>query len=185
VQWSSSLPTSTSRAWSPTRPFPVPEGGHRSIGTRWVHGSLRVQPVQAVGQVVQLLGEQVPIAVQGDRRRLVSQVVLHGLDAGALADQQARAGMPQVMDSQGSGQASSPGGRLEVALGELRLPQRPTLRHREHQIARCVGPVGQVGADLLTQESRPALRPGSHLRPAGGSASSGLVHGGFRLARML
>jgi hypothetical protein len=32
----------------------------------------------------------VAVAVQGDRRRLVAKVVLHGLDAGALVDQQAR-----------------------------------------------------------------------------------------------
>jgi hypothetical protein len=68
------------------------QGSHRAVGTRWVHTSLRVQPVQAVGQVVQLLREQVAVAVQGDRRRLVAQVVLHRLDARALADQQA----PQV-----------------------------------------------------------------------------------------
>jgi hypothetical protein len=35
-----------------------------------------MQPVEAVGQVVQLLREQLPIAAQGDRRRLVAQVVL-------------------------------------------------------------------------------------------------------------
>jgi hypothetical protein len=31
---SSSLPTSTSRAWSPTRPFALPEGRHQGVGTR-------------------------------------------------------------------------------------------------------------------------------------------------------
>src|ERR687895_1767648 len=59
---SSSLPTSTTRAWSPTRPFALPEGCHRGVGTRWVHTSLRVQPVEAVGQLVQLLWEQVAVA---------------------------------------------------------------------------------------------------------------------------
>ena len=49
--------------------------------------------------MVQLLREQVAVAVQGDRRRLVAQVVLHGLDAGALADQQARAGVAKIMHS--------------------------------------------------------------------------------------
>jgi hypothetical protein len=67
---SSSLPTSTNGAWSTTRPFALPRGSHRAVGTRWVHTSLRVQPVQAVGQVVQLLREQVAVAVQGDHADL-------------------------------------------------------------------------------------------------------------------
>jgi hypothetical protein len=61
----------------------------------------------------------------------VAQVVLHGLDGGALADQQAGAGVPQVVDPQGGGQAGGLRGRLEVALGELRFPQRPA-QHGEH-----------------------------------------------------
>jgi hypothetical protein len=87
----------------------MPKRSHRSVGTRWVHGSLSVQPVQAVGQVVQLLGEQMAVAVQGDGRRLVPQVVLNRLDAGALADQQARAGMPQIMDPAGQPAGQQPG----------------------------------------------------------------------------
>ena len=43
VQRSSSLPTSTIGAWSLTRPFTLPEGSRWSVGTRWVHTSLRVQ----------------------------------------------------------------------------------------------------------------------------------------------
>jgi hypothetical protein len=85
--------------------------------------SLRVQPVEPVGQVVQLLREQVPVAVQGDRRRLVAQVMLHRLDARSLADQQTRAGTAKVMYSEGGRQTSGPGGRLEVPLSELRLPK--------------------------------------------------------------
>jgi hypothetical protein len=38
-QGSSTLPTSTTRAWSPTRPFALPEGRHRSVGTRRSPGS--------------------------------------------------------------------------------------------------------------------------------------------------
>jgi hypothetical protein len=65
----------------------VPPARNGGVGTRWVHGSLGVEAVEAVGEVVQLLGEQVAVAVQRDRGGLVAQVVLHGLDAGALADQ--------------------------------------------------------------------------------------------------
>ena len=32
----------------------MPKGSHRAVGTRWVHTSLRVQPLQAVGQACQL-----------------------------------------------------------------------------------------------------------------------------------
>jgi hypothetical protein len=107
-----------------------------------------------------LLREQVAVAVQGDGRRLVAQVALHGLDAGSLADQQARAGMAQVMDPECSRQAGGSGGRLGVAFGELRLPRRATLRHREHQIIWCVGSVGEVGADLIAREPRKWLAGG-------------------------
>jgi hypothetical protein len=90
-----------------TTPFAVSKGDHSGVGTRWVHASLRVHPVEAVGELVQLLGERVAVAVQRDRGRLVTQVVLHGLDAGALADQQAGAGVPQVMDPQAGGASAA------------------------------------------------------------------------------
>ena len=88
----------------------MPEGSYRAVGTRWVHISLRMQPIEAVGQVVQLLREEVAVAIQGDRRRLVAQVVLHGLDARALADEKARAGVATIMLSRGGRQTSGTGG---------------------------------------------------------------------------
>jgi hypothetical protein len=51
--------------------FLQPRNG--GVGTRWVHGSLGVEAVEAVGEVVQLLGEQVAVAVQRDRGGLVAQ----------------------------------------------------------------------------------------------------------------
>jgi len=117
--WSSSLPTSTSRAWSLTRPFALPKGSYRAVGTRWVHISLRMQPIEAVGQVVQLLREEVAVAIQGDRRRLVAQVVLHGLDARALADEQARAGVSKVMHSQAAGRPAARAAGLKYRSANL------------------------------------------------------------------
>jgi hypothetical protein len=71
IEESSSLPTSTSRAWSVTRPFALPEGSHRAVGTRWVHLSLRMPPVETVGQMVKLSRELVAVAVHGDGRQLI------------------------------------------------------------------------------------------------------------------
>jgi hypothetical protein len=68
-----------------------------------------VHPVEAVGELVQRLGEQVAVAVQRDRGRLVAQVMLHRLDARPFADEQARAGVAKVMDPQRCGKAGGRG----------------------------------------------------------------------------
>jgi hypothetical protein len=47
-----------------------------------------VQILQVAGERVQLVGEQVPVGVQGDAGGRMPELLLHGLDAGALADEQ-------------------------------------------------------------------------------------------------
>jgi Bacterial Ig-like domain/Chitobiase/beta-hexosaminidase C-terminal domain len=53
---SSSLPTSTTRAWSPTRPFALPEAGHRGVGTHWVAVLLAVTNIASARWTVGGLG---------------------------------------------------------------------------------------------------------------------------------
>jgi hypothetical protein len=55
----------------------------------------------------QLVREQVPVAVQCDRRGGMAELGLDRLVAGALGDQQARAGVAKVMEKRRSGRPIS------------------------------------------------------------------------------
>jgi hypothetical protein len=88
---------------------------------------------------------------------------LHGLDARALGDEQARARMPKVVEPQAlwqQGRALVPGelghrlvrgthGRLEVVPDEVGPTERPTQGSGEHERLPVVGPGGERGGDLL------------------------------------
>jgi hypothetical protein len=71
--------------------------------------------LKAPGERVQLVREQVPVGVQGDAGGRVAELLLHRLDAGTLADEQARGRVPQVVEPQCGRQAGGAGGGLEVA----------------------------------------------------------------------
>jgi hypothetical protein len=48
------------------RPYALREGGHRSVGTRWVHSSLGVQPVEAPRRSLAYVRERVTVdGIQG------------------------------------------------------------------------------------------------------------------------
>jgi hypothetical protein len=79
----------------------------------------------------------------------VAELRLHGLDAGALGDQQRRAGVPQVVQPQSPGQP----GRTDRRLEEIRDPgvraQRAAQRRGEHQRVRITRAAGEVVLDLI------------------------------------
>jgi hypothetical protein len=109
-----------------------------TAGPRWGRQSVGAGVLQAVGQRVQLVGEQVPVGVQGDAGRGVAELALDGLDAGPLTDHQRGGGVPQVVQAQLLGQqlgtaigvelgdrlVRGSDGRLEAVGDELGLPQR-------------------------------------------------------------
>ena len=111
-----------------------------TLGPCWVRNGTGVGLLKPLGEVLKLVGEQVPVAVQRHRRRGVPELGLDRLDARALGDEQARAGVAKVMEPQPVGE-SRPGRRwLEDAGDELLLPQRPTLRRSD---TRSSGPCGR------------------------------------------
>ena len=54
--------------------------------------------LEPVGELLELVGEQVPVAVQRHRGRSVAELGLDRLDAGALGDEQAGAGVAEVCE---------------------------------------------------------------------------------------
>ena len=70
------------------------------FGPCWVRAGLNVGVLEPVGELLELAGEQVPVAVQCHRRRGMAELGLDRLDAGALGDEQARAGVAKVMEPQ-------------------------------------------------------------------------------------
>jgi hypothetical protein len=51
---SSSLPTSTTRAWSPTRPFACRD----AVSPAWVRNRARIGVLEAVGELLELVGNR-------------------------------------------------------------------------------------------------------------------------------
>ena len=54
--------------------------------------------LQPLGEPLELVGEQVPVAVQRHRGRGVAKLGLDRLDAGALGDEQTRTGVAKVVE---------------------------------------------------------------------------------------
>ena len=123
-----------------------------TLGPCWVRNGIGVSLLKPVGEPLELIGEQVPVAVQRHRRRGVPELGLDRLDARALDDEQARAGVAKVMEPQPVGESRPGRRRLEDAGDELLLPQRPTLRRGEHQIIRAVRPPAEIGGELLAED---------------------------------
>jgi hypothetical protein len=72
---------------------------------------------------------------------------------GALSDEQRRAGMAEVVESQRGRGKSCPHRRwFEHATVEVRVAQRATLRGREHEGVRVLGSFGHVLGQLVTQD---------------------------------
>src|SRR3954470_13237106 len=92
------------------------------------------------------------VAVQGHGRRLVTELSLDRLDAGALGDGEAGGRVAKVMGAERLGQSRPASGRLELAVKELPLPQRATHGRGEHQGLRIVRSAGQVGGQLVAEE---------------------------------
>src|SRR6266545_8311952 len=69
--------------------FSYLDHGWGAIGSRWGRHCLRagalVDGLQPLGERVELVRVQVPVAVQGLHRVLVAELLLQRLDAGALA----------------------------------------------------------------------------------------------------
>jgi hypothetical protein len=63
------------------------------LGPCWVRDGLGVGLLEPVGEPLEFVGEQVPIAVQRHRRRGMAELGLNRLDAGTLGDEQACAGV--------------------------------------------------------------------------------------------
>jgi hypothetical protein len=69
--------------------------------------------VESVGQVLQGVRKQVSVAVHRDLDRAVPKVRLDRLGVGTLRDQQCGAGVPEVMEADLFGQASTVKRRAE------------------------------------------------------------------------
>ena len=85
------------------------------LGPCWVRAGVGVGILEAVGELLELVGEQVSVAVQRHRRRGVAELRLDRLDTRALGDEQARAGMAKIVEPQPVGE-SRPGRRHRPAL---------------------------------------------------------------------
>jgi hypothetical protein len=125
-----------------------------TLGPCRVRNGVRVGILKPVGEPLELVGEQVPIAVQRHRRRGMAELGLDRLDTRALGDEQTGAGMAKVMEPQPVRESGLGRRRFEDAGDELLLPQRATLRRGEHQIVRTVRTLGQIGGELVAQEPR-------------------------------
>jgi hypothetical protein len=79
----------------------------------------------------------------------VAELGLDRLDSGALADQQRRARMAQVVQPQPFGKARREHGRFEVPPSPLRPAHRPAQRRRKHQVVGAVGLGDEAGGQLV------------------------------------
>jgi hypothetical protein len=77
-----------------------------SLGPCWVRNGVGVGLLKPLGEVLELVGEQVPVAVQRHRCRGMAELGLDRLDAGALGDEQARTGTAKVMEPQPVGESA-------------------------------------------------------------------------------
>ena len=110
---SSSLPTSTTRSRSVTCSFAFSKHPLGTLDPCWVRDGLAVGVLEPVGELLEPVGEQVPIAVQRHRRRCVAELGPDRLDAGALGDEQRRAGVPKLVQAQRLGQPGHAERRLQ------------------------------------------------------------------------
>jgi hypothetical protein len=69
-----------------------------ALGPCWVREGVGVGVLEPVGEPLELVGKQMPVAVQRHRGRGVAELGLDGLDAGALGDEQARTGVAKVVE---------------------------------------------------------------------------------------
>src|SRR5262249_7353644 len=77
--------------------------------------------------------EQVPVQVEGHRRRLVPEHRLYDLHVGASSDRQGRRGVAQLVRVQ-SVESKGMRSGVEHATAEVTHPQRASPGRREHQI---------------------------------------------------
>src|SRR5437867_3693149 len=72
-----------------------------------------VDLVEREGESFQLVGDEVPVAVEGHLNRRVPEVALDSLRVGPLIDEEGRAGVPQIVNTKmaetRSGQPPRPG----------------------------------------------------------------------------
>src|SRR5215211_8778300 len=73
-QGSSNLPTSTSRGRLLTCLFALSKHCLSGFGPCWVRAGLGVGVLEPVGELLELVGEQVPVAVQCHRRRGMAEL---------------------------------------------------------------------------------------------------------------
>jgi type I restriction enzyme R subunit len=119
----------------------------------------RVHDVETVSEIVDLVGEQVTVAIHRDVDARVTKMVLDRLGMNALTDQQARARVPQIVDPRGARKPGAIERRPPDALSEVGDAQRAAARRGEDERA-GFGPHGlKVRAKLFNQEDwdpRPA-----------------------------
>ena len=84
-------------------------------------------------QVVELVGEQVPVAVHRDGHRRVTEVMLDRLRVYTLADQQTRARVSQVVDPRRARKLRDLKRWPPHATAEVRDPERSSPRSGEQQ----------------------------------------------------
>jgi hypothetical protein len=83
------------------------------LGPCWVRDGVGVGRLAPLGELLELVREQVPVAVQRHGRRGVAELGLDRLDAGAMGDEKARAGVAKVMEPQPMGESGPDHCRLE------------------------------------------------------------------------
>jgi hypothetical protein len=88
-----------------------------ALGPCWVREGVGVGVLEPVGEPLELVGKQMPVAVQRHRGRGVAELGLDRLDAGALGDEQARAGVAKVMEPQPVGESGPCRRRLGYRVG--------------------------------------------------------------------
>ena len=107
--------------------------------------------VHRVGDLVELVVEEMAVQVQGHRRRLVAEHRLHHLDVRAAGDGQRGGGVPQRV----RGEAVQPGdadGGVEARAAEGAQVQHAALLRREDEVRGLLA--GDVDGELLGQEPR-------------------------------
>jgi hypothetical protein len=118
-QGSSSLPTSTTGSRSLTCSFVFAKHRLGGLGPCWVRDGVGVGVLQPVGEPLELVREQMPIAVQRHGRRGMAELSLDRLDARPLGDKQARAGVAKVMEPQPVGESPRATAGLKIPATNL------------------------------------------------------------------